>query len=96
MAVHEQQSEAAAGAQGEETAKQNRAVAPDYERRLAAVEDLANRFGERKRIGGDRRRVKHSCVRIDHGPAVVWLLHPGRTPRIAQRLSQSGIQQRPW
>jgi hypothetical protein len=64
VSVEEEQAEAPASLQSEQAAEHDRAVSAEYHRELAAIDHVADRVGQRDRVGRDCARVEDQRRRV--------------------------------
>ena len=90
--VDEQQPVAAASAEGQQVAEQDRAVAAEHDRDVAPVEHLTGRRGEQMRVVAKPRRVEHAGVGVTR-PVVGQRTHASATTG-PEPVGEAGRQQR--
>jgi hypothetical protein len=92
MAVEEQQPRAPVAPHREHAAKQDRAIAAEYDRELALPPHARNGVGECTRIVGDPLRVQEFGRRV--APWIVGRRLDPAEARRAKTLGEPGIEQR--
>ena len=92
MTVEEQQAEATAPIQRQQVAEQDRAVAAEHDRHLAAVEHVAGRVGQLMGVVTQPRRVEQPGGSVT--PRVVGRGHDASCPARVERAREPGIEQR--